>query len=95
MAEIEDSNSNRIISGKSSLRSSIRPISATSGGLHDPSEALIPDGGKQRYLDVSNIFKNVFPDLTENSLGTVPNITSVRPGSPYGPANSDRDFRTV
>ena len=71
MAEIEDSNANRIISGKSSLRSSIRPISATSGGLHDPSEALIPDGGKQRYLDVSNIFKNVFPDLTENSLGTV------------------------
>ena len=51
MAEIEDSNSNRIISGKSSLRSSIRPISATSG-LHDPSEALIPDGGKQRRVSV-------------------------------------------
>ena len=87
MAEIEDSNSNRIISGKSSLRSSIRPISATSGGgLYDPSEALIPDGGKQRYLDVSNIFKNVFPDLTENSLGKVPNIISVRP------VNSDKRF---
>ena len=91
MAEIEDSNSNRIISGKSSLRSSIRPISATSGGLHrDPSEALIPDGGKQRYLDVSNIFKNVFPDLTENSLGTVPNVINLaRPG------NSDKGFRVI
>ena len=85
MADIEDSNSNRIISGKSSLRSSIRPISATSGVV-DPSEALIPDGGKQRYLDVSNIFKNVFPDLTENSLGKVPNIISVRP------VNSDKGF---
>ena len=51
MAEIEDSNSNRIISGKSSLRSSIRPISATSG-LQNPSEALIPDGGKQRRVSV-------------------------------------------
>lgn len=40
-------------------------------------------------MDVSNIFKNVFPDLTENSLGTVPNIiNSARP------VNSDKEFES-
>ena len=55
----------KVISGASTLNSSLRAISPNQNA-RSPATALSPEG---RYLDVSEIIKRIFPDLDDNSLG--------------------------
>ena len=60
---VEESDGKKIISGSSTLESSLRSVSPSNVS---PATALSPEG---RYLDISHIIRKIFPDLDDNSLG--------------------------